>query len=157
LALEAAFAMGLAYLAVVAAGEQEGEGCDAAAVNPYLGVAHLPDELDPATFERCDAGSVFDASLADATEIVVVDVRTVGNEELDGRVVDVEANLDVPGLDPGEQEVEHDVTVGSTDVESSAGCPDAEVLDDAPVGSDANEVCFGVSVSHGDTPFAFFG
>jgi hypothetical protein len=71
-------------------------------MNPHLGVAHLPDELDLAGVGRRRAGPVLDRAAANAAEFVVVDCRAVWHEQLDRGVVDVKRDLDLAGLEVGE-------------------------------------------------------
>ena len=70
----------------------------------------------------------------------------LGDEQLDGGMVDVEHDLDLAGLDLGEQEVEHDDPVRGSHVEAAGGRPGAETLDDAPVRADLDGVGFVSSV-----------
>jgi hypothetical protein len=68
-------------------------------VYPHLRAAQFPNELDAATAGGRRAGPVLDPAAADPAQVVIVDHGTVGNEQLDSRVVDVEVDLDLSGLD----------------------------------------------------------
>src|SRR5262245_52159584 len=88
---------------------------------PHLPVAELAYELDPAAAGRRRAGPVLDAAAPDA-EVVGVDRRAVGDEQLEGGVVDVERDLDLAALELGEQEVEHDDAARGAHVEPMGRC-----------------------------------
>jgi hypothetical protein len=100
--------MGLVYLSPGLSRGEQREESDASAVHPQLGVAHLADELDPSSAGSWRPCPVLDSAPSDAAEVAVVDRRAVGDEQLDGGVVDVERDLDLAGLELGEQKVEHD-------------------------------------------------
>jgi hypothetical protein len=74
--------------------------CTPSAVDSNLRVAQLATEFDQATVGRAFAGPILDASSADAAEIIVVDARAVGHQELDDCVVEVEVDVDVARFDP---------------------------------------------------------
>ena len=71
------------------------------------------------------AGPVLHPAPADAAQVVRVDVRAVGDEQLHHRVVDVERDLDLARLDPRQEQVEHDAPAGKrarrTGARSSTG------------------------------------
>ena len=69
---------------------------------------------------------------ADATQVVVIDVGAVGDEQLHGGVVNVELDLDLAGLDLGQQQVEDDEAAPCVYVELRAVVQSPRCLTEAP-------------------------
>jgi hypothetical protein len=105
-------------------------------VHSDLRVAKLAAKLDPATRGSGCAGPVLDPSSADAAQVIVVDVRTVGYQQFDHRMVEVEVDIDLSRLDLRQEQIEHDAATRGGNVELALGGPLAELLDGAVVCAD---------------------
>src|SRR5215467_11709906 len=129
-----------AQVSEVLAGEHRRDDRDTASMHPDLCLAHLASQVDRAPARCPCAGPVLDLARADSAELVVVEDRAVGHQQLHHRVVDVEMDLEVAVLDSIRAQVEQHGAASGPHVEAPGSGPVPQFLDGAVVSPDRHSL-----------------
>jgi hypothetical protein len=108
--VEAALFVSQPHVADMSRRAEQREDGDSPSMHPDLSVSHLAQKVDPPPARSARPRPVLDPTPPHPAQVIVVDPRAIGHEQLDGGVIDVEVNLDVSRIDPSQKQVKHDKT-----------------------------------------------
>jgi hypothetical protein len=106
--IEAALLVSQLHVADVSRRAEQRQDGDSPSMHPDLSVSHFAEEEYPPPTRSARSRPVLDPTRPHPAQVIVVDPRAIGHQQLDGGVVDIEANLDVSRIDASQEQVKHD-------------------------------------------------